>query len=326
VVNDIDLFSPDPDDVDSVVLGTTQPRPQIVRVDVTETPRGSQSIGFLPYLDALVPVLANGQGQWPSVTRLCQEMGIDGEAQRKAILRKHWSKGWTSVMEVQVPGDRQRRPHFFIHEKRLPMWLANIDTTRLSDPEVRANVERTQVEFADVLAEWVANGEVQPAEPKPNLPDLSDPLLALQRAVTLALAERERAEVAESNVRALAPAATAWETFRATGATLSVGAAAKYLVQRHGVDTGRNKLYSLLRSWEWVFKRTCEPKGDAVKAGFVEVEAGSTFTVKGTEEKRNGAAKTRLTADGLERVAEHFGVTVDPQIIAQYLDQQESAA
>ncbi len=290
-------------------------------------PENSGAVAFLDFHGETIPVLIDDRGRWASVTRLCQSMGIDANGQRQAIERKRWSKGMTCVMHVMLPGQPRAYPNFFIHEKRLPMWLANIETDRLADPEVRANVEATQIEFADVLAEWVATGEVRP--------DLSDPLLELQRAsenlsrsVALALAERRRAEVAEAGVKALLPAANAWETFRATGATLSVSAAAKYLVQRHGVNTGRNKLYGTLRSLGWVFKRTCEPTGEAVKAGLVEIEAGSKFTVEKTGEQRNGSPRTRLTADGLIKLAEHFGVVLDTDALAGFIaeEHQRSAA
>lgn len=164
------------------------------------------------------------------------------------------------------------------------------------------------------------------------LPDLSDPLLALQQvssqlsqAVTLALAERRRAEVAESTVRRLVPAASAWETFRATGATLEVGVAAKYLAQ-HGVNTGRNRLYATLRELGWVFKRSCEPVGKYVERGFVEVEAGATYVNGKTQQVEQAKAHTRITADGLERLAEHFGVALDHDLVSQYFDLQDGAA
>lgn len=163
-------------------------------------------------------------------------------------------------------------------------------------------------------------------------PDLSDPLVELQRAsenlsrsVALALAERRRAEVAESTVRRLAPAASAWETFRKTGATLEVGVAAKYLAQ-HGVRTGRNRLYVTLRELGWVFKRTCEPVGKYVERGFVVVEAGATYLNNKTKEVEQAAAHTRITANGLERLAEHFGISLDHDLVSQYFDLQDGAA
>jgi prophage antirepressor-like protein len=163
-------------------------------------------------------------------------------------------------------------------------------------------------------------------------PPLADPLAELQRAsehlsrtVALALAERQRAEVAESNVRALAPAANAWAAFLDAGRSMEVGAAAKCLAA-HGVDTGRNRLYALLREWRWVFQRSREPMGAAVDRGYVRLALDKPHTNPKTGDEEDGAARTRLTAKGLERLADHFGVRLDLDIVNEYLDQQESAA
>lgn len=103
-------------------------------------------------------VLRRENGPHVSVTQLCNYMGIDGEGQRQNIERKHWSKGWTCVTKVQLPGDTQARTHFLIHERRLPMWLGGITTSRIKDEGVRAEVERHQIEFADALADYLTKG------------------------------------------------------------------------------------------------------------------------------------------------------------------------
>lgn len=54
-------------------------------------------------------VFTDERGHWVFPGQLCAFMGIDGNAQRKRIERKHWSKGWTSMTEVQVPGDALER-------------------------------------------------------------------------------------------------------------------------------------------------------------------------------------------------------------------------
>ncbi|TQN26079.1 P22-like antirepressor protein [Haloactinospora alba] len=105
-------------------------------------------------------VYSNDQGAWIFPGQLCRNMGIDPNGQRQNIERKHWSKGWTCMTHVQLPGDGQSREQFALHERRLPMWIATIDTSRIKDPEVRANVERHQTEFADVLYEYLVRGGV----------------------------------------------------------------------------------------------------------------------------------------------------------------------
>lgn len=119
-----------------------------------------EGLGSLDFHGNAVSVFTDDRGAWVFPGQLCRNMGIDAEAQRKSIKRKHWSEGWTSVMEAQLPGDTQAREHFLLHERRLPMWIATIEASRLKSPEVRAEVECHQNEFADVLYEYLVNGGV----------------------------------------------------------------------------------------------------------------------------------------------------------------------
>jgi P22_AR N-terminal domain len=184
-------------------------------------------VGFLPFHGADIPIKVDGAGNWPSVTALSNTMGVDSNGQRQAILRKHWAQGWTCVTHVQLPGDTQRREHFFIHEKRVPMWLANIDTSRIRDEQVRARVEATQVEFADVLAEWTSTGEVKPKVPPgetvPELPvDYETALVHLLASV------RERKALAARNAE-LEDAAEGYAHFLEKDGTAKWANACDYL-------------------------------------------------------------------------------------------------
>jgi hypothetical protein len=183
-----------------------------------------QVIGFLSFHGVDIPILVNEAGNWTSVTALSNRMGVDPNGQRQAVLRKHWAQGWTCKTHVQLPGDTQRREHFFLHEKRVPMWLANIDTTRLQDKQVRARVESTQVEFADVLAEWVATGEVKPASTEPSeLPmDYESALVHLLARV------RENKALAARNAE-LEDAAEAYRHFLETDGTVKWRNACEHL-------------------------------------------------------------------------------------------------
>ncbi|WP_416477066.1 phage antirepressor N-terminal domain-containing protein [Streptomyces sp. LKA04] len=103
-------------------------------------------------------VLTNERGHWVFPGQLCNFMGIDGNAQRNRIERKHWSQGWTSMTNVQLPGDVQTREHFLLHQRRLATWLGSIDTARIKDPGTRSEVEQHQTEFADALADYLTKG------------------------------------------------------------------------------------------------------------------------------------------------------------------------
>lgn len=92
------------------------------------------------------------QDEYVAVRQMAEAMGLNANAQRELILRCSWSTGWTRVIRVQVPGDNQTREHFFLHRRRVPMWVAKISEDRIADETVKATVIRWQSEIADVLA------------------------------------------------------------------------------------------------------------------------------------------------------------------------------
>ncbi|MFB6805438.1 phage antirepressor N-terminal domain-containing protein [Streptomyces sp. NPDC056387] len=125
-------------------------------------------IGSFEFHGDTVTVITNADGNWAVLGQLCQNLTIDAEAQRKGLLRKAWAQGMTSVVEVMLPGQVRPYPQFLIHERIVPMWLANITSSRIADPEKRAKVERTQVELASALYEYITGkGSVLAATPAP---------------------------------------------------------------------------------------------------------------------------------------------------------------
>jgi hypothetical protein len=129
-------------------------------VNVSDRNSTLQRLGSLDFRGNLVSVYTDSRGSWVFPGQICARMGIDPNAQRQSIERNSWSEGWTCVTHVQTPGDVQPRPHFLLHERRLPMWIATITASRLQDPEVRARVEEWQNEFADVLYDYLVHGGV----------------------------------------------------------------------------------------------------------------------------------------------------------------------
>jgi len=134
-------------------------------------------------------VLTDACGHWVFPGQLCAFMGIDGNAQRNRIERKHWSEGWTSMTNVQLPGDTQSREHFVLHQRRLATWLGSIDTSRIKNPAIRARVEDHQTEFADALADYLTKGiAINPRA----VPSASDELDVIEGMVRAIRADRQR--------------------------------------------------------------------------------------------------------------------------------------
>lgn len=90
---------------------------------------------------------------------LTAPIDVSSDAQRRLIERAPWSKGRTTKMVVQVPGDTQARKHFVISHRIVPMWVANITASQIKDDTARERISRWQIELADALYEYVFNGQ-----------------------------------------------------------------------------------------------------------------------------------------------------------------------
>ncbi|MFD8075792.1 phage antirepressor KilAC domain-containing protein [Streptomyces sp. NPDC059718] len=165
---------------------------------------GPFEIGSFDFHAKPVTVLSNNTGNWAVLGQLCRILTLDSEGQRQALARKSWSRGRTCVVQVQLPGDTQARQHVLIHERIVPMWMANITASRIDDDIVRASVEEAQVELTEALAEYVSRRAVLRREPTK---------LELARDLVSALEAKEALEAAN---KVLAPKASKWEKFLST--------------------------------------------------------------------------------------------------------------
>ncbi|MGW0984313.1 phage antirepressor KilAC domain-containing protein [Streptomyces xiamenensis] len=147
-----------------------------------------------------VTVLTDDRGNWAVLGQLCANLTLDAEAQRQLLLRKSWSEGRTCITQVRLPGDDRARSHFLVHERIVPMWLANITASRITDESKRAKVERAQVELADALYEYVSARR----------PVREPSKLELARDLVEALEAREKLEATN---KVLAPKAGKWDKY-----------------------------------------------------------------------------------------------------------------
>jgi len=160
---------------------------------------GNFEIGSFDFHGKPVLVLSNDAGNWAVLGQLCANLTLDANGQRQAIERKSWSQGKTCVSHVMLPGQNRAYPQFLIHERIVPMWLANITTSRIEDPLVRVTVEQAQVELADALHEYVSARAKFRREPTK---------LEVARDLVAALEAKEALEVAN---KILAPKASKWD-------------------------------------------------------------------------------------------------------------------
>ncbi|MFI0354275.1 RhuM family protein [Actinomadura sp. 9N407] len=118
----------------------------------------ARMLGRLDFRGHVVSVYTDDRGSWVFVGQISALMGIDPNAQRQAIERKHWSEGMTCQIHAMLPGQPRAYPNFALHERRLPMWIATISTGHIKDISVRTEVEAWQSEFADALYDYLVQG------------------------------------------------------------------------------------------------------------------------------------------------------------------------
>lgn len=141
------------------------------------------------------PVVVQGDDRYLPLKQMCDSIGLNLQAQQRLIERSAWSKGKTAIMAVQLPGNHQSRRTFVVDIKVVPMWIANIDASRVKNRQARQNVELWQEEFSDALYEYVTQGVAV----NPRADDKQ-----VQRRVTEVLTKRkERVESATLRAKGL---------------------------------------------------------------------------------------------------------------------------
>ena len=78
----------------------------------------------------------------------CNAIGVDPKSQRDKLNGKSWACG--VLITSQLPGETQAREYYMIDRRTFTMWLATIDTNRVS-AEARPIIEAFQAEAADAL-------------------------------------------------------------------------------------------------------------------------------------------------------------------------------
>ncbi|MBU0534566.1 MAG: phage antirepressor N-terminal domain-containing protein [Candidatus Omnitrophica bacterium] len=96
----------------------------------------------------------------------CEALGIDAEGQRQRLK----TAPWAGACVTQAPDARGRaQEHFAIPIKKVPMWLATIDASRLANEQARVKLVRYQCEAADVLARHFMGAPKASAGPDPRI-------------------------------------------------------------------------------------------------------------------------------------------------------------
>src|SRR5690625_4621296 len=110
-------------------------------------------------------------------------------------------------------------------------------------------------------------------------------------------------EAKDKEIRTLTPKAEAFDGFIGSSGDYSVNETAK-LLQRRGVDTGKNRLMRTLESWGWVYRGA----RNSPRVMQAQIETGRLaektyyFIDQRTGEERAGRTSVRVTPKGVEDI------------------------
>jgi phage antirepressor YoqD-like protein len=220
---------------------------------------------------------------WVSVRRMCEALGLDEEAQRQKLVNEERTPWATTFVTQAVALDGRNRLVFCLDLDSVPMWLATIDASRVR-PESRAKIILFQRKAAKVLRDHFL-------APKPMaLPSRTE-------FARMLLAESERADRLEAEVKALGPKADFYDQVTESTNTASIAAVAKTL------GYGRNRFFNALRGAEILEQHSTLPRQEHLNAGRFEVVSGVHQRTAGPETHFTA----KVTGKGFVYLAKRFG-------------------
>jgi phage antirepressor YoqD-like protein len=180
-------------------------------------------------------------GQALAVAPICRHLGIDAEGQRQVIASRSWAQGMTCETQVMLPEENRSYTRFCLDIRRFPMWMATIQTGKLTNPQARQRIEMWQDKAADALDEYLRTGQVEPRTPR--IPS------TFAEALELAAAQARELEQAQAALEVATPKAEAHDRLIADGDDRILRIIAGELkVKEHW-------LRQQLLDWGWIYTR-----------------------------------------------------------------------
>lgn len=99
-----------------------------------------------------------------AMKQICEAIGLQWEAQLKRIKRHDVMSVCMSIMDIQMPGDDQRREVATLPLDMLNGWLFGVEASRVK-PEIRARLIEYQRECFKVLHDYWTKGHAARAVP-----------------------------------------------------------------------------------------------------------------------------------------------------------------
>lgn len=179
---------------------------------------------------------------------ICENIGIAFNGQWERLNRTPWA---TVRMIRTVGADGKQRDMLAVTRKTLTMWLATIDTNRLSDEQARRNVVVYQQEAAEALDQYFnEGGAIRVSDADSDEDIMARAVLVAQKTIER---KNQQLQAKDNQIKELEPKAQALDDFTNVEDRLLVRDAAKIL-SNAGTPIKEKQLREWMADHNWIFK------------------------------------------------------------------------
>lgn len=239
---------------------------------------------------------------------ICENIGIAYNGQWERLNRTPWA---TIRMIRTVGADGKQRDMVAISRKTLTMWLATIDTNRLSDEQARHNVTVYQQEAAEALDQYFnEGGAIRVSDADSDEDIMARAVLVAQKTIER---KNQQLQAKDAQIRELEPKAQALDDFTNVEDRLLVRDAAKVL-SNAGTPIKEKQLREWMADHNWIFKSggSWRATAEHCTAGHLVMVMSQKHGVKDDGTEFAFPPTVRITRKGLALLHKRLGeITLD---------------
>ena len=241
-------------------------------------------------------------------------MGIDFNGQKQRLERTPWA---TMCVMHTVAADGKNRDMTAISRKTLTMWLATIDTNRLSDEQARHNVTVYQQEAAEALDKYFnEGGAIRVSDADSDEDIMARAVLVAQKTIER---KNQQLQAKDAQIRELEPKAQALDDFTNVEDRLLVRDAAKVL-SNAGTPIKEKQLREWMADHNWIFKSggSWRATAEHCTAGHLVMVMSQKHGVKDDGTEFAFPPTVRITRKGLALLHKRLGeIALDKALDAE---------
>lgn len=239
---------------------------------------------------------------------ICENIGIAFNGQRERLNRTPWAV----VRMIRTTGaDGKQYDMLAVSRKTLTMWLATIDTNRLSDEQARHNVTVYQQEAAEALDKYFnEGGAIRVSDADTDEDILAKAVLVAQKTIER---KNQMIQAKDAQIKELEPKAQALDDFTNIEGSKLIRDAAKILTNA-GTPIGEKKLREWMTAHKWIYSEGGHwcASSEHVKAGHLKLVESKSYGEHKDGTKFAFNPTVRVTRKGLALLHKRLGeITLD---------------